>query len=131
MFNPTASLSVRPVQPEDDLLVYALFCTVRGPELEYTHLSHDQKETHLRSQFEAMHRSYAERFPNGEHNIIVHHGEDIGRVYTNITEDEIRLLDIIICLKQRSQGLDSQLIQQMIDHSDATGKAIRFLRMVN
>ncbi|MEM7033144.1 MAG: GNAT family N-acetyltransferase [Chloroflexota bacterium] len=126
MFIQTNSLSTRLVRPEDGPLLYDLFCSVRALELEQAALSPDQKEMHLRSQFEAMHSSYAERFPNGEHRIIRFQGQDVGRIYTNISSDEIRLLDIIVTPDLRNRGIGGQLMKQMISYSEETEKAVRF-----
>lgn len=126
MFSIKGVLHVRPVEATDERFVYELFCSVRGIEFEYAELSLAEKEQFLRSQFQAMHGTYAQRFPDGKHYIVVNQGEDIGRIYVNESNEEIRLLDVIIHPNQRNQGIGSQLMQQMIQHSEQTGKAIRF-----
>ena len=52
--------------------------------------------------------------------------KDIGRIYTNTTEDEIRILDVIIHPKWRNKGVGGQLMEAMIAETERTGKTLRF-----
>lgn len=126
MFSEKGDLRVRPVKSTDMAFVYELFCSVRGPELEYTNFNAVEKARFLTSQFKAMHDSYAQRFPKGQHYIVVKQDEDVGRIYVNETDEEIRLLDVIIRPDKRNQGIGAHLLQQMIQRSNQTGKTIRF-----
>ncbi|MGB1253895.1 MAG: GNAT family N-acetyltransferase [Candidatus Promineifilaceae bacterium] len=122
----SVDISQRVVGKADQALIYRLFCSVRGPELSHSTLTPQQQHEHLLSQFSAMHSTYQQRFPNGVHNVIVWKGKDIGRIYTNESADEIRILDVIIDPAYRNHGIGSHIMRQLTTQSDKTTKALRF-----
>ena len=126
MFDSMKNLSVRLVEPEDDLLLYDLFVSVRGAEVAQANITDQQKDEFLRFQFEAMHNTYADNFPDGIHHIVIRKKKEIGRIYTNSTHEEIRILDVIIHPKWRNKRVGSQLMEAMIEESEKTGKTLRF-----
>lgn len=126
MFSDQAELTFRPVQQADEPLLYDLFCSVRAPQFARANLTAEQQQQLLRHQFLAMHASYAQHYPHGGHYIVEQNGEPIGRVYVNESNEELRLLDIIIARSRRNQGVGARVLQQMIERSNATGKPIRF-----
>lgn len=126
MFSSTGNLRVRLVEPNDEPFVFMLFCSVRGPEYAASGLSSEEQMQILHHQYRAMHSTYAERFPNGQHYIVSEGDQDIGRIYVNESADEIRLLDVIVHPNQRNRGLGSKLLKQMIKHGKRHGKTVRF-----
>lgn len=126
MFNSMKNLSARLIKPTDQPFLFELFTDVRGKGLENTLLSDHQKQAFLQSQFDAMHTSYAENFPSAQHHIVSRSGKDVGRIYTNISHDEIRILDMIIHAQVRGSGIGSELMRTMIYHSNDSDKVLRF-----
>ena len=126
MFPTKGKLHVRPYTTEDKDFVYGLFCSVRAGELEYSNLDEAQKKQFLDHQFKAMHHTYGTRFPQGEHLIVVRRNKDVGRIYINENDDEIRLLDIIIAPEQRNKGIGADLLKMMMQRSNQINKVIRF-----
>ena len=126
MFENMTNLSVRLVQPKDEPFIFELFASVRDEGLAETGMAAEQVQQFLEFQYKAMHDTYASNFPNGIHQIVLRRGKEVGRIYTNETPEEIRILDVIVHPKKRSMGIGSQVMESIIAACDRKGKMLRF-----
>ncbi len=131
MFENMPNLSVRLVQPEDEPYIFELFASVRGEGLAEAGMTAEQRQQFLDFQYKAMHNTYADNYPEGIHNVILRKKKPIGRIYTNETDTEIRILDVIIHPKKRNHGFGSEIMQAMIAECDRTNKILRFYVWTN
>jgi len=77
------------------------------------HLSREQQMTLIKSQFELQDTHYKKFNPNADFLIIQNNGEDIGRIYKDELESEVRVIEFTLDEKVRSKGIGSSLILLM------------------
>ena len=117
------AVSLRPAQPDDEDFLYELFCRSVGDDLTALDAAH--RDVILRMQFNAQHQSYKAEFPKAEHQIIMLDGRVIGRVLVERTENEHRGVDIALMPGERSGGIGTMLIQELLDEAASAGKPFR------
>ena len=89
------------------------------------------KQEFLEFQHRAQTQSYATRFPDSVHSIVLIDGEPAGRIWTDEGEEEIRLLDIAILPRFRNRGAGTILLTRLQDDARASGKALRHSVEIN
>jgi GNAT superfamily N-acetyltransferase len=117
------SVSLRPAQAEDEDFLYELFCKSVGDDLTALDAAH--RDVILRMQYGAQNQSYKAEFPRAEHRIIMLDGRVIGRVLVERTENEHRGVDIALMPEERSGGIGTMLIQELLDEAASVGKPFR------
>ena len=123
--SPDRVLSLRPITPQDEDFLCRLYASTREDELAPLDWTEDQKQAFLRMQFEAQHKFYLEQFSQAEFNIILLNGEPVGRLYTDLRSDEIRIVDIALLTAYRGQGIGSAYMKDVIAQARAAGLAVR------
>lgn len=122
---PLDKLQLRPMQAADLPFLQALYAQSRAVEmLLMSQLADEQKNQFLTFQFNAQHQHYQQHFPSADFCIIyladdclsdgVTKPNDIGRLYIERGEQEIRLVDITLIEHARGQGLGSYFLKQLI-----------------
>jgi ribosomal protein S18 acetylase RimI-like enzyme len=99
----------------DDGFLFALYCDVRGPEVEAWGWPAAQRDSFLRMQWMAQSRSYAAAYPDATHQIICEDSVPIGRRLVARGSGGMHLVDIALLASHRNRGLGTMLIQQLID----------------
>jgi ribosomal protein S18 acetylase RimI-like enzyme len=103
--NLAARLSFRPaVFPEDEDFLMKLYFTTRA-DVEMSPLTH-----------------YAAQFPEAAYNIVLLDAQPIGRLMVERGADEIRVIDISLLPVNRSQGIGTILLQDLIDEAGRTNR---------
>ena len=123
--SPDRVLSLRPITPEDEDFLCRLYASTREDELAPLDWDEDQKQAFLRMQFEAQHKFYLEQFSQAEFNIILLNGEPVGRLYTDLRSDEIRIIDIALLTAYRRQGIGSIYLKKVMTEAKEAGLAVR------
>ena len=124
------TLALRPVSPDDEQFLLAVYASTRAEELDQVQWEEGQRETFLKWQFEMQRREYDARFPDAEYDVIWIDGEPAGRIWIARTNEEIRLLDIAILTAFQNRGAGTILIRELIDEAKATGKRLRHMVFV-
>ncbi|PPT99701.1 GNAT family N-acetyltransferase [Xanthomonas arboricola] len=79
----------------------------------------------LDQQFEAQRRHYLRMHPGALFLVLALRERVIGRLYLAATEKgELRVLDILLSLDQRSQGVGTLLISAVLDQARAEGQCV-------
>jgi len=99
----------------DDGFLFALYCDVRGAEVEAWGWPAAQRDAFLRMQWMAQSRSYAAAYPDATHQIICTESIPIGRRLVARGSGGMHLVDISLLASHRNRGLGTMLIQQLID----------------
>src|SRR5436309_6276425 len=102
---PAFKLRFRPIEPEDQELLFRVYASTREEELAAVVWEAGQKEAFLRQQFEAQHRWYQENYVGAEFLVVLRGGEPAGRLYVVRWEKEIRLIDIALLPAHRNGGV--------------------------
>ncbi|MBV9671813.1 MAG: GNAT family N-acetyltransferase, partial [Verrucomicrobia bacterium] len=119
------SLSLRPVQTDDEDLLFELFKDSRKEELDLTHWGANEKDCFLRWQYKLRNASFQNQFPASNHWIILADQRPIGSYRVQLDRTELRLIDIALRAEERGKGIGTILLRRLINESIATDKPIR------
>lgn len=118
---------LRPVQPGDEEFLLRVYASSRADEMAQVNWDEAQKMAFLRSQFEAQHRQYFERFPDAEYNVILFKGQPAGRLWIGKAPEQIRLLDIAVLPEYQNQGVGAVLVKALMAEAEEAGKPLRHM----
>ena len=118
-------ITFRPIAPEDEGFLFALYASTREAELAQTPWDEAEKHAFLRMQFTAQHQYYQSQFAAAAFDIVLLHGRPVGRLYVDRRADEIRLIDIALLPEQRNAGIGTRLMQGLLAEAVQVGKPVR------
>lgn len=124
-------ISLRPIIPADEELLFRIYASTREEELKVLNWSSAEKETFLRQQFNAQHRHYQQAYPGAQFSVLAMAGEDIGRLYVWRGPAELRILDIALLPAWRGRGLGSRLLRELLDEAAASHRRVTLHVEVN
>jgi len=113
----TPAVGTRPVAPEDDEFLFAVYASTRAEELAPVPWTDEQKRAFLRMQFDAQRGEYFQRFPDADYRVILVGGRPAGRLWVARTGEQIRLLDIALLAEFRGRGVGARLVGQLSDEA--------------
>jgi ribosomal protein S18 acetylase RimI-like enzyme len=119
-----AGLTFRPIAETDLPFLGQLYASTRIEELSVADWSDAQKSDFLASQFRAQHAHYQRYYPKADWLVIVHAGEDIGRLYVERWPSQVRIIDIALLPAHRGNGFGTALLRDLMDEAAAAGKAV-------
>jgi GNAT superfamily N-acetyltransferase len=120
-----AAISLRPVVPDDDELLYEIYAGTRADELAQVPWSEEQLKTFLKMQLGARDQSYRMHYTEIDDQIILFEDQPVGRLIVIRTEEEIRLADVALLPKHRSKGVGAVLIKDLMTEADRAQLPIR------
>lgn len=105
-------LGRRPVGADDATFLRGLFVSTR-PDLDALPLPPPQAEALVDLQQRAQQREYEQRCPAAEHSVLVHDGQDVGRVWVDRDDERIQLLDLTIDPGWQGRGLGRSVLEEL------------------
>jgi ribosomal protein S18 acetylase RimI-like enzyme len=123
----TPQVSLRPVAPEDDEFLFAVYASSRAEELAQTNWEEAQKLAFLRMQFDAQRGEYFQRFPDADYRVIIVACRPAGRLWVARTPQQIRLLDIALLPEFRNRGIGARLIRELAEEARRAGLPLRHM----
>ncbi|MCA9562738.1 MAG: GNAT family N-acetyltransferase [Myxococcales bacterium] len=120
-----ADTATRPERAEDMPFIERLYHSTRAEELQLTGWESSEITAFLRQQCHAQHRFYTEQFESAEFAIIERAGRPIGRLYTDVRVDEIRVIDIALLPEWRGKGLGGAYMEAVLAAAQGMGKWVR------
>jgi GNAT superfamily N-acetyltransferase len=128
---PSGSLlTLRPVTPDDEQFLVAVYGSTRAEELGQVTWQEGQKELFVRWQFDLQRREYDIRFPDSNYELILIDDESAGRIWTGEDEEQIRLLDIALLPQFQKRGAGTVLLRRLIDEAGRANKPLRHMVFV-
>lgn len=118
------SLSLRPITPEDDSFLAAVYASTRAEELLVTDWSDQDKAIFCRHQFDAQTAHYTANYPGASFQIIERAGVPAGRLYLARWEKEIRIVDITFLPEHRGAGLGTNLLKELQEEAKSADKKL-------
>ena len=88
-------VSLRSAAPDDEGFLLKLFGSTRIDEFKFL-ADANQIDALIGMQFNLQRRQYEAGYPDAEHNIILHAGQPIGRIFVDEGEREIALVDVAL-----------------------------------
>jgi|SRR6185295_1112394 len=119
------NISLRPVGPEDDDFLLAVYASTRADEMALVPWTDQQREAFIRSQLSAQLDHYSKKYPAANHDVILSNGRQVGRLYVARLDHEIRIVDITLLPADRNVGIGSYLIERLLDEARRGGKVTR------
>ncbi|MBC3807160.1 GNAT family N-acetyltransferase [Undibacterium seohonense] len=117
MLDLLAPLGIRPESPQDRMFLEQLYCESREdlyalatqPEI-FQQLMQMQLTIHL--------QGLQQRYPQSQSWLITRNGQSIGRIVTDMGQNDLRLVDLAISVTARSQGIAQQILRAMQNFAD-------------
>jgi ribosomal protein S18 acetylase RimI-like enzyme len=122
--NASSTVRLRPVEPDDEEFLFAVYASTRASEMELVPWDETQKQAFLRMQFNAQQEFYGSNFSGATHRIITLNDEPVGRLYVSRDDALISILDITILPAHRNAGIGSTIIKDILAEAAQTGKAV-------
>jgi RimJ/RimL family protein N-acetyltransferase len=113
LFNLASTpLTLRAEQPGDAAAIRRIFDD-RRQDLQLIDAEPDFVQMVVDQQFDAMHRSMADYFPNARRLVIEHMGEVIGRLVVDAGPVELRVIELGFVQEARGRGHARQILQAL------------------
>lgn len=109
-----ATHTLRPVQEEDEALLFEIYSSSRSDEMALLPWDAAQKQAFLQMQFSAQQKHYRSYFPQARHEIILAEGQPVGRLYIDRRSAEIRILDLTLLPETRGRGIGTLILQDLM-----------------
>ncbi|MDB5694143.1 MAG: N-acetyltransferase [Alphaproteobacteria bacterium] len=101
-----------------------VYGSTRTEELAATGWPDETKRAFLAHQFDAQHAHYRAHYPRAEWLVIVQGGEDVGRLYVEEWDDQIRIVDIALLPDARGGGIGAAILADLARESEAKAKPL-------
>jgi ribosomal protein S18 acetylase RimI-like enzyme len=120
-----AKIRRRPVTPEDEPFLCAVYGSTRVEELAQVDWDEEQKLAFVQMQFAAQHRYYQEHYADASFQVILCDGVPAGRLYVARWPAEIRIVDIALLPEYRGRGIGTHLLHALQAEAALAGKPLR------
>lgn len=120
----TDGIRLRPATDDDYAFMRQLYATTREVERPHFPFTPEQWEEFMDHQFAAQSTHYAAHYPTARFDIIELDGARIGRLYVDVWESEIRIVDIALMPEFRGTGIGTKLLHEVLDEGRAAGKRV-------
>jgi ribosomal protein S18 acetylase RimI-like enzyme len=121
---PYGTVALRPITDADLPFLLQLYGTVRADELAQVPWTDEQKAAFVLQQFEAQHAWWQEHYTTARFELVLVAGKPAGRLYVDVWEREIRIVDIAMLPEFRGRGLGTLLLRRVFREGDAAGKPV-------
>lgn len=118
-------LSFRAVAAGDLAFLRDLYGSTRAEELARVPWSDAQRAAFVQMQFDAQHAHYVEHYPDAAFWVVELADAAIGRLYLDVWEDEVRIIDIALMPAWRGQGFGGAMLADVLLAARDAGKAVR------
>lgn len=123
-------LILRPVTPEDEEFLIAVYGRTREDELAQVEWAEGQKDQFVRWQYGLQQSEYRSRFPDYDYRVIVINDRPAGRIWVGSDHEQIRLLEIAIMPEFQNRGAGTILLRRLIDEASKANKFLRHMVFV-
>ena len=119
------ALRLRPEHASDESFLFGLYASTREDELALTNWPEPVREQFVEMQFRAQRSGYLAMFPQGRFDIVLENETPVGRMVVNVSDDELRLVDLVITATQRGRGIGTELLRRLLQQAAASNKPLR------
>jgi GNAT superfamily N-acetyltransferase len=111
------TLSLRPIQDEDLVVLNEIYGSTREEELkQVTHWSDQEKQGFIQQQFMAQHEYYQKNYIGAAFYLIYKDKTPIGRLYIheNYQEKVVRIIDIALLPNWQKKGIGKSILEDIL-----------------
>jgi RimJ/RimL family protein N-acetyltransferase len=111
------TLSLRPIQDEDLVVLNEIYGSTREEELkQVTHWSMQEKQAFILQQFMAQHEYYQKNYIGAAFYLICENETPIGRLYIheNYQERGVRIIDIVLLPNWQKKGIGKSILENIL-----------------
>ena len=123
--NRHTTLTMRPVDNDDEPFLFALFEEVQNARLNLSEVVPEARDVLIRQQFEAYREHYRTPEMDLTDRIIIVDGEPAGRMIILENSNEIRIADLVISAAHRRKGIATAALQGNIGEAVQSKRALR------
>lgn len=106
-------ITYRPATEADVPFLGLVYASTRLEEVARTGWPLQMQRGFLQQQHEAQHSHYAIAYPDAERLVIVHGGEDVGRLYLCEFPTQVRIVDISLLPESRGRGIGEAILRDI------------------
>jgi ribosomal protein S18 acetylase RimI-like enzyme len=119
------SITLRPVGPDDEAFLLALYASTRAAEMAMVPWSDEQREAFVKMQFAGQQAHYQKTYPAASHQVLLSSDRAVGRLYVARLADEIRIIDITVMPLERNRGIGTLTLKELLAEGKKAGKVVR------
>ncbi|MGK0215997.1 MAG: ribosomal protein S18 acetylase RimI-like enzyme [Gammaproteobacteria bacterium] len=120
----TNRVKLRRFTEQDLTFMEQLYAVGRVTELAMTPFSDEQKSLFIKQQFTAQLTHYTTHYNSEKFEIIEVDGQMAGRLFIDIWDNEIRIVDIALAPHIQNQGLGGYLLNKVIEQGRTLKKPV-------
>ena len=118
------AIALRPVGPDDEDFLLALYASTRAAEMAMVPWSDEQRDAFVKMQFAGQQAHYQKKYPAASHQIMLSDDRPIGRLYVARLADQIRIIDITVTPLERNRGIGTLELRELMAEGEQTGKGV-------
>jgi ribosomal protein S18 acetylase RimI-like enzyme len=111
-------ISLRPAVGDDRAFLLDVYGASRAEELTSVPWSDEQKAAFVAMQFDAQDRYYADALPSTQRSVVLLEGHPIGRLYVDIDDARVLIVDVVLLPEHRGRGIGSALLAGVLAEAD-------------
>jgi ribosomal protein S18 acetylase RimI-like enzyme len=119
------TITLRAASPDDAAFLFEVYASTRAEELALVPWSDEQRQEFLRTQFDAQHSYYHERFSDADYQVILVDEEAVGRLYVARDKKTVQILDIAVLPERRRAGVGTAVIQELLFEAGKSETAVQ------
>jgi len=123
--NLVDGLSVRRERSGDRAFLERLYASAREHEMRMLDWPAGAKKEFLHQQFQAQHAHYRQHYSDAKFWIIELGKNPVGRLYVQMRDEEIRLMDIALVPEHKGKGIGTALMRRVLYIAAERGVAVR------
>jgi ribosomal protein S18 acetylase RimI-like enzyme len=116
--------ALRPETDADTPFLLRLYASTRETEMAAVPWSAEQKQAFLTGQFRAQRQHYRAYFPYCAFDVIEQRGEPAGRLYLQVRQTQLHIIDIALLPDWRRRGIGTAMLQALQKAGRETGKGV-------
>ncbi len=119
------TISFRRIESSDMEFLSEVYASTRREELAQANWTDEAVEAFLKSQFQMQHDYYQKVYSSAEYEIIISNDDEIGRLYTDRRDGEIRIVDIAMLPAYRGMGYGNSILRDILDEAAEKNISVR------
>ncbi len=119
-----SDVTFKAISENDMAFLSELYRSTRWDEVMQAPWDDQQRIDFLSQQFQAQHTHYISHYPHAEKLIIIKNNKHIGRIYLDRDDVSICLIDVALIPKERSQGLGTALLTELLTEAQLNNKKV-------